>query len=196
MIYSKTKRKPWMIIFLVLLTLTIFSTSLSLSPLIDMLNIETQSALSLSSTLTQVCVTLYGIAIAVYVFLEDKLKGCKEISKNINDNNIFNAIKNLLRDHKAILIYISILTGIIIALGGCSIVVARPVYKITPIFSEAGNIFLSSMCVFSIITTISVLYFVFSVIKLKIDTSQNNNHAKSKKTVIILVKKNTKHINR
>ena len=175
----ESNHKLWKLSFFTCLTLLIFSVSLLFGkPDINQL-------LSISTTLVQVCVALYSVSVASYAFLKDKLK----------DQTLPRfAIKTILSDHWAILIYTGFLTSITIILGMLNIIFTES--NIAFIGFKLTDFLFSSMCMFSAITIVSVLFFVYSVTRPEKCHRLKHRLRKKQKTVIILVEKNTKYIKR
>ena len=177
----KTNYKLWKHSFFTCLTLLIFSVSL----LFGRSGIEIDQLLSISTTLVQVCVALYSVSVASYAFLKDKLK----------DQTLPRfAIKTILGDHWAILIYTGFLTSITIILGMLNIIFTKS--NIAFIGFKLTDFLFSSMCMFSAITIISVLFFVYSVTRPEKCHRLKHRLRKKQKNVIILVEKNTQYIKR
>lgn len=115
-------------------------------------NIISDQLLSISTTLVQVCVALYSVSVASYSFLKDKLKDQKLPRF---------AVKTVLGDNCALLTYMGFLTSITIILGILNIIFGES--NIAFIGFKLTDFLFSSMCMFSAITIISALFFVYSV---------------------------------
>lgn len=162
----ESNHKLWKLSFFTCLTLLVFSVSL----LFGKPNIISDQLLSISTTLVQVCVALYGVSVASYAFLKDKLK----------DQTLPRfAVKTVLGDNCALLTYMGFLTSITIILGILNIIFGES--NIAFIGFKLTNFLFGSMCMFSIIMMISVLFYVYIVTRPEADIEQSNRPAKSKK---------------
>ena len=107
--------------------------------------------LYLSSTLSQVAATLFGLSITGYIFLEDKLS--KDVEK---DETLTDVIDNLKFSYRHILLFGSAVTGLSILLCVLNILFAR---------DETSNAFLQYIIncsiVFSLVSIASTLRFVY-----------------------------------
>lgn len=146
---SKSKKTCYFI----LITLLLFTISF----LFEKPDITANQLFYFSSTLSQVCATLYSVTIAGYVLLEDKLN--EEIKK---DDTLTDIIDSLKLEYREILIYTGFLTFLCISFGVSNILIAENTNKniTNPFFSDL--IFYNCLF-FSLATIISVLFFVSKV---------------------------------
>ena len=170
--FSKMKIKSWVFLFFSCIILLAFLASL----LFGKPDIKNEDQLFyLSSTLAQVCATLYSITIAAYVFLEDKLN--REVQQ---DETLSDIVKLLKSSYRAILIFNGLLVFITIAFCMWNIVIDKDTDSAFLNFKLVDVVF-SNMCIFALTTVTSVLTFVYKV-------TNPNKYIKANNQAIIKMK--------
>lgn len=130
---------------IVLITLTLFS----------IIDINENQLLYLSSTLSQVVATLFGLTITGYIFLEDRLKSSSE-----KDDTLIDAIDALKLEFRKSLLTIGVLTGISIIFCLSNMIIGNNLSSI-PAFM--ADIVLYNSIAITIATIIFIIKFVFKV---------------------------------
>ena len=158
--------KPWVFLFFSCIILLAFLASLFFGkPNMK----DDDQLLYLSSTLAQVCATLYSITIATYIFLEDKLN--REVQQ---DETLSDIVKLLKSSYRAILIFNGLLVFITIAFCVWNIVIDKDTDSAFLNFKLVDVVF-SNMCVFALTTVAAVLTFVYKVTNPNKYIIANNN---------------------
>lgn len=139
--------------FFTSITLLLFT----LSFLFQKPNITANQLFYFSSTLAQVCATLYSVTIAGYVLLEDKLNDEKKKDETLSD-----IIDGLKLEYRELLIYTGFLTFICVIFSICNILIAETTNQ-NIINSILPKLFFCNSLVFSFATIVSVLFFVAKV---------------------------------
>lgn len=141
------------ILYFITITLLIFTVSF----LLRRPEITSNQLFYFSSTLAQVCATLYSVTIAGYVLLEDKLNHEKKKDETLSD-----IVDGLKLEYRELLIYTGLLTFICVIFSVCNILIAEST-KECIVNSFLPHLFFSNALIFSFVTIVSVLFFVAKV---------------------------------
>lgn len=133
------------VIEIALITLALFS----------ILDINENQLLYLSSTLSQVVATLFGLTITGYIFLEDRLKSSSE-----KDDTLVDAIDALKLEFRKSLLTIGVLTGISIIFCLSNMIIGNNLSTIPGLLAD---IVLYNSIAITIATIIFIIRFVFKV---------------------------------
>ncbi|MBR6507794.1 MAG: hypothetical protein IKT37_09375 [Clostridia bacterium] len=141
------------IFYFITITLLIFTVSF----LFRRPEITPNQLFYFSSTLAQVCATLYSVTIAGYVLLEDKLNHEKKKDETLSD-----IVDGLKLEYRELLIYTGLLTFICVIFSVCNILIAESTKEGT-VNSFLPHLFFGNALIFSFVTIVSVLFFVAKV---------------------------------